>query len=315
MKTSSELPLLSPQLSTHTSTFTTEKSPVEIKLDNIGTRKHTTLHKKNGNMIYVPLFTVDDTNIEGLINVRQLSKSSKILPYVRVCLIGRVEFYSIKKKGFNFLEMVQDLGKATKSDDQLAFKFSNFPKNYETYNGHMCAIKYYILAIVTESNGEQNRHEQEIALHIPTPSPNPVNMFTLQIGVMEVVEVDLAFKKTDFHIQECITGRVLIHLAKVDIKKIELYLIKVESSCYNAKSKIKEEVMKKMVLKEGQPKKGEIIPIKLSLGTLDLSPTMRSVEGVLDVKYYLTLGLIDSNERMFFRKLEVSLRRAFDDEL
>jgi len=168
---------------------------------------------------------------------------------------------------------------------------------------------------VTESNGEQNRHEQEIALHIPTPSPNPVNMFTLQIGVMEVVEVDLAFKKTDFHIQECITGRVLIHLAKVDIKKIELYLIKVESSCYNAKSKIKEEVMKKMVLKEGQPKKGEIIPIKLSLGTLDLSPTMRSVEGVLDVKYYLTLGLIDSNERMFFRKLEVSLRRAFDDEL
>jgi len=312
MTTSSELPLLSPQLSSQTSTFTTEKCPVEIKLDNLEARKHTPLHKKNGNMIYVPLFTVDDANIEGSITVCQQSKS---FPYVRVCLIGRVEFYSINKKGFNFLEMVQDLGKAKKADDQIAFKFSNFPKNYETYNGFMCAIKYYILAIVTDSNGEQNRHEQEIALHIPSPPPNPANMFTLQIGVMEVVEVDLAFKKTDFHLQECITGRVLIHLAKVDIKKIELYLIKVECSCYNAKSKIKEEVLKKLVLKEGQPKKGEIIPIKLYLGTLDLSPTMRSVEGVLDVKYYLTLGLIDSNERMFFRKLEINLRRAFDDEI
>jgi len=42
---------------------------------------------------------------------------------------------------------------------------------------------------------------------------------------------------------------------------------------------------------------------------------MRSVEGVLDVKYYLTLGLIDANDRMFFRKLEINFRRAFDNEL
>ena len=92
-----------------------------------------------------------------------------------------------------------------------------------------------IRAIVTDSYGDQKKYEQEIALHLPSPSPNNANMFTLQIGVMEVVEVDLAFKKTDFHLQECITGRVLIHLAQVDIKKIELYLIKVECASYSKK--------------------------------------------------------------------------------
>jgi len=67
---------------------------------------------------------------------------------------------------------------------------------------------------------------------------------------MDVVEVDLEYKKTDFHLQECITGRVVIHLAQVDIKKIELYLIKLENYfkstldiilCYNARFQVKNE--------------------------------------------------------------------------
>lgn len=58
---------------------------------------------------------------------------------------------------------------------------------------------------------------------------------------------------------------------------------------------------------------GEIVPIKMYLGNLDLCPTMLNVENKFSVRYFLTLGLIDNNDRMFFRKVEVTLRRALNE--
>ena len=51
------------------------------------------------------------------------------------------DFYEVSKKGFKFLKESQDLGKITKPDEPLFFKFENFPKPYETYNGSLASIK------------------------------------------------------------------------------------------------------------------------------------------------------------------------------
>lgn len=81
------------------------------------------------------------------------------------------------------------------------------------------------------TSGNKVKHAMEFALQIATPLPAQTNIFGIQIGVLEAVEVDLEYKKTNYHLEECIIGKVSIHLAKVDLKKIELFLIKLETYC------------------------------------------------------------------------------------
>lgn len=59
--------------------------------------------------------------------------------------------------------------------------------------------------------------------------------------------------------------------------------------------------------------KGEVVPIRLYLSSLNLSPTYRSVNSVFSVKYYINLVLVDEEDRRYFKQQEIVFWRCSED--
>ncbi|CCJ29347.1 unnamed protein product, partial [Pneumocystis jirovecii] len=61
---------------------------------------------------------------------------------------------------------------------------------------------------------------------------------------------------------------------------------------------------------DGQPARGETIPIRLFLGGFDLTPTFRDVNKKFSTRYYLSLVLIDEAAHAAEERLEKSKNRG-----
>jgi len=53
--------------------------------------------------------------------------------------------------------------------------------------------------------------------------------------------------------------------------------------------------------KDGCPHKGEVIPIRLYLSGVDLTPSHKNVSGKFTVKHFINLVLVDEEERRYFK--------------
>ncbi len=61
---------------------------------------------------------------------------------------------------------------------------------------------------------------------------------------------------------------------------------------------------------DGAPVKGERVPVRLHLAGLPLTPSIANAAGVLTVRYFLNLVLVDEEDRRYFKQQEVTLYRA-----
>lgn len=104
-------------------------------------------------------------------------------------------------------------------------------------------------------------------------------------------------------------GKVYFLLVRIKIKHMELALIRRESAGSGQNTYNESENITKFELMDGAPIKGEIIPIRLFLSPLPLTPTHRSVNNTFSVKYYLNLVLIDEEDRRYFKQQEIILWR------
>lgn len=53
---------------------------------------------------------------------------------------------------------------------------------------------------------------------------------------------------------------------------------------------------------DGCPQKGEVVPIRLFLSGINMSPTFKNVNGKFSVKYILNLILVDEDDRKYFKQ-------------
>ena len=110
-------------------------------------------------------------------------------------------------------------------------------------------------------------------------------------------------------LQDVVLGKVYFLLVRIKIKHMELALIRRESAGSGQNTYNESENITKFELMDGAPIKGEVIPIRLFLGHLPLTPTHRSVNNTFSVKYYLNLVLVDEEDRRYFKQQEIVLWR------
>ena len=101
-------------------------------------------------------------------------------------------------------------------------------------------------------------------------------------------------------------------LVRIKIKHMELAVIRRETAGTGSNTFNESENIVKYELMDGAPVKGECVPIRLFLSSLDLTPTYRSVQNVFSVKYYLNLVLVDEEDRRYFKQQEVMFWRKGD---
>lgn len=52
---------------------------------------------------------------------------------------------------------------------------------------------------------------------------------------------------------------------------------------------------------DGCPHKGEVIPIRLYLAGVNLTPSCKNVSGKFSVKHFVNLVLVDDEDRRYFK--------------
>ena len=107
-----------------------------------------------------------------------------------------------------------------------------------------------------------------------------------------------------------ILGKIFFLLVRIKIKHMEIAIIRRETSGQGPNTYNESENITKFELMDGAPVKGEVIPIRLFLSPLDLTPTYRTVCNTFSVKYFLNLVLIDEEDRRYFKQQEVTFWRS-----
>merc|ERR1712117_289543 len=165
------------------------------------------------------------------------------------------------------------------------------------------------------------KREFDFAVQCLTSPPEDNPTLKMEVGIEDCLHIEFEYDKSVYALDECIRGVINFLLVRIKIQKMELQIIKRESTgsgpnLYNETGnstgyshRVSPEIVTKYEIMDGAPVKDEQIPIRLFLKSFNLSPTYRTVQSKFSVRYYLNLVLVDEEERRYFKQQEITLWR------
>ena len=113
----------------------------------------------------------------------------------------------------------------------------------------------------------------------------------LKAGVKNVLSLVIEFEHFNYNCRGILKGFVTFNLVNVNIKYMEVQLVKREV-CFDGK-KYEPEYIARYELIDGGPIKHEKIPIRFFLKSYNLTPSYPDIEGIFGVKYFLNVVVVD----------------------
>merc|ERR1712224_745698 len=177
---------------------------------------------------------------------------------------------------------------------------------HESYNGINVRLRYFIKFTIVRQYSSNITKEQEFWVQKTTVEPEINNSIKMEVGIEDCLHIEFEYNKSKYHLKDVVIGKIYFLLVRIKIKHMELAIIRRETSGSGPNIYNESETITKFELMDGAPVKGEVIPIRLFLAPLELSPTYRSVCSTFSVKYFLNLVLIDEEDRRYFKQQEVT---------
>lgn len=110
------------------------------------------------------------------------------------------------------------------------FKFPNFEKEYETFNGIAGRVRYFIRVVVARKFNVVK--EVDFAVLLPDEEverTTEVVPMKMEVGIEDCLHIDFEYNKSFYHLRDIIVGRVNFHLVKIKIKSMEIALVRKET--------------------------------------------------------------------------------------
>jgi len=252
---------------------------------------------------------------------------------IKIELIGQIELLndrlSTPTRISGIVKLLDNAG-VLASNKVFPFEFTG-ERPFETYSGLNVRLRYFLKVTVTRKYSDYTR-EQDFAVEIGQKATdgsagavpgqshlvnnvalsNPIKM---EVGIEECLHIEFEYDRSKYHLKDVILGKIYFLLVRINIKHMELAVIRRESAGGSATSTYTDsENITKYELMDGAPIKGECVPIRLFLEPLALTPTYRSIRNIFSVKYYLNLVLVDEEDRRYFKQNEITFWRNQEDD-
>lgn len=130
----------------------------------------------------------------------------------------------------------------------------------------------------------------------------------LEVGIENCLHLEFMYNSSVYDVEDTVFGSVHFKLVKISLKTMELEVRRKEITAV-VKSSPDVQTLYKYELMDGAPVRGEVLPVKLHLKPLELSPSYDMVQSKFSVKYLLNLVLVDSEDRRYFKQHEITLVR------
>ena len=241
-----------------------------------------------------------------------------IINNLKLELIGEIHTKNLDYK-LEFIYITQELSNEEELvfEKKYPFSFNKISGNYESYNGEIFEIVYFLRVTLSTSILDLKKYEERI-IYIYRPitdefyhsiSYSKIEHILGRIGT-ENIKIIFNLDKNKFFINEPIRGKIIIsEINNIKINSINLSLIKNEK----INGKIENYILSSFEMCDGQPMTGEIIPIRIYINNhKKVSITMKNINnGACWLRYYLKLTIILENENdTLFKSQEIIILRS-----
>lgn len=267
----------------------------------------------------------DGTTVKGTLLVRPRDNSGRPIPHggIRIRLMGMIRTYGDECREVTFLSLSHELaapGEITRPFE-FPFSFRDVQKQFESYAGINIRVIYFLEAVVVAIpswfgaklfGGSDIRREQEIWVHNYPASedvdpgvvngslPKEIHPVKMDVGIEDCLHLEIEYGKSRYHLQDVVVGRVYFLLVRLKLKFMEISVMRTETLGTGSNQQSVSETIVRFEIMDGQPSRGESIPIRLFLGGFDLCPTVRDVGGRFSIRYYLCVVLVDEGKILRF---------------
>ena len=241
-----------------------------------------------------------------------------IINNLKLELIGEIHTKNLDYK-LEFIYITQELSNEEELvfEKKYPFSFNKISGNYESYNGEIFEIVYFLRVTLSTSILDLKKYEERI-IYIYRPitdefyhsiSYSKIEHILGRIGT-ENIKIIFNLDKNKFFINEPIRGKIIIReINNIKISSINLSLIKNEK----INGKIENYILSSFEMCDGQPMNGDIIPIRIYINNhKKVSITMKNINnGACWLRYYLKLTIILENENdTLFKSQEIIILRS-----
>ncbi|KAG5518479.1 hypothetical protein PMAC_002874 [Pneumocystis sp. 'macacae'] len=285
------------------------KTPVDvdIRLDGEDSRKMVDIKVGKDRRQKAPLY-YDGESVKGSITLRPKDGRRMEHSGIKVQFIGSIEMFFDRGTHYEFLSLVQELAAPgeMRHPQTFNFEFKNVEKQYESYHGINVKLRYFLRVIISRRMPDIVG-EKDIWVYSYKMPPENNSSIKMDVGILN--KDLLFFLKKRYHLKDVIVGKIHFLLVRLKIKYMELSIVRRETTGSSPNQYNESETISRFEIMDGQPVRGETIPIRLFLGGFDLTPTFRDVNKKFSTRYYLSLVLIDEDARRYFKQSEITLYR------
>lgn len=210
----------------------------------------------------------------------------------------------------DFITLVQELARFGDlvHNTSYPFTFENVEKPYEVYAGSNVRLRYFLRITIVRRISDIVK-EFDIAVHTLCSYPEINSPIKMEVGIEDCLHIEFEYNKSKYHLKDVIVGKIYFLLVRINIKNMEVGIIKRETTMSGNQIFNENVNIAKYEIMDGAPVKGESIPIRVFLAGYDLSPTMRDVNKKFSDRYFLNLVLTDTEDRRYFKQQEITLWR------
>lgn len=264
--------------------------------------------KREKHFNQLPIY-YDEEGIRGkvLINIKP-GRSMEHLG-IKIEFVGAIDIFTDRGLSTEFINLVRELAPPGELYSSMIypFEFPRAEKRFDSYEGMSVRLRYFVRVAINKKFHSQSK-EQDIWVQSYGVERKSEHSIKMEVGIDESLHIEFEYPRARYHLSDVIIGKIFFLLVGVKIKHMELAIIKRET-IGSVRQQVSNQTIAKYEIMDGQPVRGECIPIRLFLSGYDLTPTMRDVNKRFSVRYYLNLVLVDEEDRRYFKQQEIILWR------
>lgn len=231
---------------------------------------------------------------------------------IKVELIGQVDMLFDKSSSYDFFSITKDLEPpgALFESKQYKWHFKAVDKANETYHGNNVRLRYFVRLSVVRNYAGNITKEVDMVVQNIYPQPEHNNSLKMEVGIEDCLHIEFEYDKSKYHLKDVVVGKVYFLLVRIKIKHMELNIIRKETTGSPSNNQHSDnETLTKFEIMDGAPVKDQCIPVRLYLTGFDLTPSYKNVQNKFSVRYFLSLVLVDEEDRRYFKQQEIHLWR------
>lgn len=179
------------------------------------------------------------------------------------------------------------------------------PPSIQTYHGETFKVRH-LIHVVVKKGFSSIEQDKEIEAYIITPCVTKLNPLCVRIAVAENIRIDLMIAKRKYELGDVILGAVHFLLVALKIIEFDVSLQVEEVQEVNGKPKKVKHVIATWEIADGAPVKGEIIPFRLYLAPLKITPSVVDESNGYSASHFLIFKILTSAEK-YFKPIQIKL--------